>query len=122
MKSQMASKQTESLTMDLAKIKTAISELTNVVNEIKTQLDVVNKNTNQLELNLPNVTTTLDYHEEEQWKKKRIRYKVLNTVTTVNGTLYAKEAVFVENVEENGDWRVKDTMGRIWFIKKENLK
>jgi hypothetical protein len=66
MKSQMASKQTESLTMDLAKIKTAISELTNVVNEIKTQLDVVNKNTNQLELNLPNVTTTLDYHEEEQ--------------------------------------------------------
>ena len=66
MKSQMASKQTESLTMDLAKIKTAISELTNVVNEIKTQLDVVNRNTNQLELNLPNVTTTLDYHEEEQ--------------------------------------------------------
>tara|TARA_R110001592_G_scaffold297579_1_gene568127 strand:- start:414 stop:584 length:171 start_codon:yes stop_codon:yes gene_type:complete len=55
-------------------------------------------------------------------KKERIRYKVLNTVTTVNGTLYAKEAVFVENVEENGDWRVKDTMGRIWFIKKENLK
>jgi hypothetical protein len=62
----MASRQAESLTMDLAKIKTAISELTNVVNEIKTQLGVVNKNTNQLELNLPNVTTTLDYHEEEQ--------------------------------------------------------
>ena len=38
----------------------------NVVNEIKTQLGVVSKNTNQLELNLPNVTTTLDYHEEEQ--------------------------------------------------------
>ena len=66
MKSQMASKQTESLTMDLAKIKTAISDLTIVVNEIKTQLGVVNRNTNQLELNLPNVTTTLDYHEEEQ--------------------------------------------------------
>jgi hypothetical protein len=32
-------------------------------------LGVVNRNTNQLELNLPNVTTTLDYHEEEQWKK-----------------------------------------------------
>jgi hypothetical protein len=62
----MASRQAESLTMDLAKIKTAISDLTNVVNEIKTQLGVVNRNTNQLELNLPNVTTTLDYHEEEQ--------------------------------------------------------
>ena len=55
-------------------------------------------------------------------KSKRKRYKVVNTVTTVNGTLYAKEAVFVENVEENGDWRVKDNMGRIWFVKKENLK
>jgi hypothetical protein len=62
----MASRQAESLTMDLAKIKTAISDLTIVVNEIKTQLGVVNRNTNQLELNLPNVTTTLDYHEEEQ--------------------------------------------------------
>ena len=66
MKSQMASRQAESLTIDLAKIKTAISDLTIVVNEIKTQLGVVNRNTNQLELNLPNVTTTLDYHEEEQ--------------------------------------------------------
>jgi len=71
MRSQMASRhlaerQVESLSTDLAKIKTAISDLTNVVNEIKTQLGVVSKNTNQLELNLPNVTTTLDYHEEEQ--------------------------------------------------------
>jgi len=74
MRSQMASRhlaerQVESLSTDLAKIKTAISDLTNVVNEIKTQLGVVSKNTNQLELNLPNVTTTLDYHEEEQWRK-----------------------------------------------------
>jgi len=62
----LAERQVESLSTDLAKIKTAISDLTNVVNEIKTQLGVVSKNTNQLELNLPNVTTTLDYHEEEQ--------------------------------------------------------
>jgi len=55
-------------------------------------------------------------------KKERTRYKVINTVTTVNGTLYAKEAVFLEQIEENGDCRVKDTMGRIWFVKKENLK
>ena len=55
-------------------------------------------------------------------KKERTRYKVVNTVTTVNGTLYAKEAVFLEQIEENGDCRVKDTMGRIWFVKKENLK
>ena len=55
-------------------------------------------------------------------KKERKRYKVINSLTTVNGTLYAKEAVFFENIEENGDYRVKDTMGRIWFVDKENLK
>ena len=32
-------------------------------------------------------------------KKERKRYKVINSLTTVNGTLYAKEAVFFENVE-----------------------
>ena len=46
-------------------------------------------------------------------KPKRKRYKVVNTITTVNGTLYSKEAVFFENVEDNGDYRVKDTMGKM---------
>ena len=54
-------------------------------------------------------------------KKERTRYKVINTVTTVNGTLYAKEAVFLEQIEENGDCRVKDTMGRIWLLKRRIL-
>ena len=49
--------------------------------------------------------------------------KVIKTVTTVDGTLYKDEIVkFQETVHSNGDDRVKDTMGRIWFIKKENLK
>ncbi len=55
-------------------------------------------------------------------KSKRKKYKVINTVTTVNGTLYVDEIVFFENIEKNGDYRVKDTMGRIWFINKSNLK
>ena len=55
-------------------------------------------------------------------KPDKKRFKVIETVTTVNGTLYAREAVFFENVEENGDYRVKDTMGRIWFVNKDNLK
>ena len=96
MKSQMANRHLQ-ITADLAKIKSAISDLSKVVNDIKSQLVIVEENTNQLDLNLP-------------------------TVTTVNGTLYAKEAVFLEQIEENGDCRVKDTMGRIWFVKKENLK
>ena len=55
-------------------------------------------------------------------KPERKRYKVLNTITTVNGTLYTNESVMFEGVEKNGDYRVKDTMGRIWFVNKNNLK
>ena len=55
-------------------------------------------------------------------KTVKKRYKVIKSITTVNGTLYAKESVFFENVEENGDYRVKDTMGRIWYVDKKNIK
>ena len=44
------------------------------------------------------------------------KYRVLETVTTVDGTLYEKEVVTFENKEEDGDWRVKDNMGRIWYV------
>ncbi len=51
------------------------------------------------------------------------KMKVIKTVTTIDGTLYKGETVkFQEAVHSNGDYRVKDSMGRIWFIKKENLK
>ena len=43
--------------------------------------------------------------------------KVLQTVTTVEGTLYEGEVVTVQDKEKNGDIRVKDTMGKIWYIK-----
>lgn len=49
--------------------------------------------------------------------------KVIKTVTTVDGTLYEGEVVkFQQAVNSNGDYRVIDSMGRIWFIKKEYLK
>jgi|TARA_R100000030_G_scaffold95212_1_gene82532 hypothetical protein len=44
------------------------------------------------------------------------KYRVLHTMTTVEGTLYEKELVTFENKEADGDWRVKDSMGRIWFL------
>ena len=50
------------------------------------------------------------------------KLKVIRTVTTVDGTLYEGEVVRFQEVEKNGDYRVKDSMGRIWFINKENLK
>ena len=53
--------------------------------------------------------------------EKDQKLKVIKTVTTVNGTLYEGEVVRYDR-SENGNCRVKDSMGRIWFIKKENLE
>ena len=50
------------------------------------------------------------------------KMKVIRTITSVDGTLYEGEIVRFQEVEKNGDYRVKDSMGRIWFINKENLK
>jgi hypothetical protein len=48
-------------------------------------------------------------------------YRVLETVTTVEGTLYKDDIVTLQDEEKTGDWRVKDNMGRIWFVKPSNL-
>ena len=50
------------------------------------------------------------------------KMKVKSTLTTIDGTLYEDEVVSVEGKEKNGDLRVKDTVGRIWFLKEEMLK
>ena len=49
------------------------------------------------------------------------KYRVLTTITTVEGTLYEKEIVTFENEEADGDWRVKDSMGRIWYLSSKML-
>tara|TARA_R100001377_G_C3163605_1_gene100541 strand:- start:195 stop:383 length:189 start_codon:yes stop_codon:yes gene_type:complete len=49
------------------------------------------------------------------------KYRVLETITTVEGTLYKDELVTFETEETGGDWRVKDTMGRIWFLDSKKL-
>ena len=50
------------------------------------------------------------------------KMKVNESITTVNGTLYKDELVILEDVNSNKDYRVKDTMGRIWFVNKKYLK
>jgi hypothetical protein len=53
----------------------------------------------------------------------RKKMEIIKTVTTVNGTLYKGDKVkFQEIINSNGDYRVKDSMGRIWFVDKESLK
>jgi len=54
--------------------------------------------------------------------KMKNKMKVKSTLTTIDGTLYEDEVVSVEGKEKNGDLRVKDAMGRIWFLKEEMLK
>ena len=49
------------------------------------------------------------------------KYRVIETITTVDGTLYEQELVTFENKEADGDWRVKDNMGRIWFVNPSKL-
>lgn len=49
------------------------------------------------------------------------KYRVIETITTVDGTLYKDELVAFENKEEDGDWRVKDNMGRIWYVNPQSL-
>ena len=49
------------------------------------------------------------------------KYRVLKTITTVEWTLYKDEMVAFINEEVEGDWRVKDTIGRIWFVNKNQL-
>ena len=51
----------------------------------------------------------------------RKSYRVLETITTVDGTLYEGDMVHFQNEEANGDWRVKDTMGKIWYVEKSKL-
>ena len=50
------------------------------------------------------------------------KMKVKSTLTTIDGTLYENDVVSIEGKEKNGDLRVKDTMGRIWFLKEEMLR
>ena len=49
------------------------------------------------------------------------KYRVLETITSVEGTLYKEELVTFETEENDGDWRVKDSMGRIWFVNPKQL-
>tara|TARA_B100000902_G_C26658405_1_gene597210 strand:- start:218 stop:424 length:207 start_codon:yes stop_codon:yes gene_type:complete len=51
----------------------------------------------------------------------RKSYRVLQTITTVDGTLYEGDMVHFQSEEINGDWRVKDTMGKIWYVKKQQV-
>ena len=57
----------------------------------------------------------------KQGSKMKKKYRVLETITTVDGTLYKDELVMFENEEDDGDWRVKDNMGRIWFVDSKKL-
>jgi hypothetical protein len=47
--------------------------------------------------------------------------KVTKTITSVNGALHGGEIILVER-RENGHWRCRDNMGRIFYLEESNLK
>jgi hypothetical protein len=47
--------------------------------------------------------------------------KVTKTLTSVNGALHEGEVILVER-RENGHWRCRDTMGRIFYMEESDLK
>ena len=47
--------------------------------------------------------------------------KVTKTITSVNGALHEGEVVLIER-RENGNWRCRDNMGRIFYMEESNLK
>ena len=49
------------------------------------------------------------------------KVKVKKTITSVNGALHEGEVVLVER-RENGHWRCRDNMGRIFYMEESNLK
>jgi len=49
------------------------------------------------------------------------KVKVTKTITSVNGALHEGEIVLVER-RENGHWRCRDNMGRIFYLEESNLK
>ena len=51
------------------------------------------------------------------YRKARIK----ETIVSYNGTLYKDEIVKVIQ-KENGDYRVQDSMGKIWYIPKNKFK
>ena len=62
------------------------------------------------------------YYNHKIGKEVTMKYKVIKDYPTSNGILYKNELVKEEgNSTLKGHIRVKDNMGRIWFIPKENL-
>ncbi len=52
-----------------------------------------------------------------------MKYKVIKDYPTASGILYQNEVVKEDgNSTLKGHIRVKDNMGRIWFVPKENLR
>ena len=49
------------------------------------------------------------------------RAKVTKTITSVNGALHEGEVVLIER-RENGHWRCRDNMGRIFYMEESNLQ
>ena len=47
--------------------------------------------------------------------------KITETISDFNGTLYKDDIVAVQSAE-NGDYRVTDNIGKIWYVLRNKVK
>ena len=54
--------------------------------------------------------------------EENVKYKVIKDYPTVDGMLYKNELVKLDNGDNKNKVRVKDSTGKIWFVKNKYLK
>jgi hypothetical protein len=78
----------------------------------------------RLKKELISITNHIDFqHRKKQRSRYSMKYKVIVDYYTTDGTLYKEEIVREDNNSTlEGHIRVKDNMGKLWFVPKKNVK
>ena len=53
--------------------------------------------------------------------EENVKYKVIKDYPTIDGMLYKNEIVKLDNGDNKNKVRVKDSIGKIWFIETKYL-
>ena len=86
----------------------------------KTKNNEIKESTKKREVTNKNVITPPKLSDIHVITEKNQKVKVLNDVSTVDGTLHKDEVVTVESIISTG-YKVIDNVGRFWFVKTNDI-
>ena len=86
----------------------------------KTKKNEIKESTKKREVTNKNVITPPKLSDIHVITEKNQKVKVLNDVSTVDGTLHKDEVVTVESTISTG-YKVIDNVGRFWFVKTNDI-